>query len=425
MDYGVAEQNDVGYYGGDRGEGDLQYEEENRQEQLYSRGGGGGGDLEPPIHSLDGSSAGHELKHSIDDSTPSAGKLFVGGIAWETSEECFNRYFSKYGEVIDSVIMMDKVSGRPRGFGFITFADPEVANRVLQEEHVIDGRVVEVKRTVPREDTPFRRVSKTKKIFVGGIPPTLTEDELKEYFSSYGSVVEHQIMLDHNTGRSRGFGFVTFDNEDAVQKVLSDGRMHELNGKQVEIKRAEPKRAGGDRASEGRMHRGNSNMHSYGNVNGDAEDFGSGYGGKMRKGYGGGYDGYGNYGPYGNYAGNYGMGSAAGFYGGYGGYGYGYGFGGSMYGAAAGYSGNSYVIPGNYGGSSGYAAAGAGKGYANTGHGGAKGYGSVGGDSEYDGGEIHGSSGNDAAAYGGAKGYGGNAYGNDGAAAGRFHPYRK
>lgn len=44
--------------------------------------------------------------------------------------------------MIDSVIMMDKVSGRPRGFGFITFADPEVANRVLQEEHVIDGRVV-------------------------------------------------------------------------------------------------------------------------------------------------------------------------------------------------------------------------------------------------------------------------------------------
>nr|GMC76018.1 heterogeneous nuclear ribonucleoprotein 1-like [Ipomoea batatas] len=355
MDYGVAEQNDVAYYGGDTGEGDLQYDEENRQE-LYSRsGGGGGGDLEPPIRNLDGSSAGHELKHSIDDSSPSAG------------------YFSKYGDVIDSVIMMDKVSGRPRGFGIITFADPEVANQVLQEEHVIDGRVVEVKEEQYHgEDTPFRRVSKTKKIFVGGIPPTLTEDEMKEYFSSYGSVVEHQIMLDHNTGRSRGFGFVTFESEDAVQKVLSDGRMHELNGKQVEIKRAEPKRAGGDRASESRMHRGNSNMHSYGNVNGDAEDFGGGYGGKMRKGYGGGYDGYGNY---------------AGFYGGYGGYGYGYGFGGSMYGAAAaGYSGNSYVIPGNYGGSSGYAAAGAGKGYVNTGHGGAKGYGSVGGDSEYDGG---------------------------------------
>nr|GLL21874.1 heterogeneous nuclear ribonucleoprotein 1 [Ipomoea trifida] len=75
--------------------------------------------------------------------------------------------------------MMDKVSRRPRGFGFVTFADPEVANQVLQEEHVIDGRVVEVKRTVPREDTPFRRESKTKKIFVGGIPPTLTEEYRK------------------------------------------------------------------------------------------------------------------------------------------------------------------------------------------------------------------------------------------------------
>lgn len=76
MDYGGAEQNDVGYYGGggdDRGEDDLQYEEENRQE-LYSRGGG---DIEPPIRSLDGSSAGHELKHSIDESSPSAGLVLL------------------------------------------------------------------------------------------------------------------------------------------------------------------------------------------------------------------------------------------------------------------------------------------------------------------------------------------------------------
>lgn len=40
------------------------------------------------------------------------------------------------------MIMLDKVSGRPRGFGFVTFADSEVADKVLQEEHVIDGRAV-------------------------------------------------------------------------------------------------------------------------------------------------------------------------------------------------------------------------------------------------------------------------------------------
>lgn len=56
--------------------------------------------------------------------------------------ESFSNYFSNYGEITDSVIMMDKLSGRPRGFGFVTFADPAVADKVLEEEHVIDGRSV-------------------------------------------------------------------------------------------------------------------------------------------------------------------------------------------------------------------------------------------------------------------------------------------
>lgn len=58
-------------------------------------------------------------------------------------------------------------------------------------------------------------------------------DELKEHFSSYGEVIEHQIMLDHSTRRSRGFGFVTFKDEEAVDKIISEGRMHDLAGKQV------------------------------------------------------------------------------------------------------------------------------------------------------------------------------------------------
>lgn len=58
-------------------------------------------------------------------------------------------------------------------------------------------------------------------------------DEFKEYFSFYGSVAEYQIMLDHTTGRSRGFGFVTFAEEEAVERIISEGKVHELGGKQV------------------------------------------------------------------------------------------------------------------------------------------------------------------------------------------------
>lgn len=59
---------------------------------------------------------------------------------------------------------------------------------------------------------------------------------MKEYFSSYGGIVEHQIMLDHKTGRSRGFGFVTFESEDTVEEIFLEGKLHELGGKQVSQK---------------------------------------------------------------------------------------------------------------------------------------------------------------------------------------------
>ncbi|KAI5665446.1 hypothetical protein M9H77_15299 [Catharanthus roseus] len=427
MDYDhhhVAEQN-VAVYGDEQqyqhhGGGD-EYDEDNQREEYYSERGGGGG-VGGPMDNVDDSTVGggQDLKHSIDDS--SAGKLFVGGIAWETTEESFSRYFGKFGEITDSVIMMDKISGRPRGFGFVTFSDPEVANKVLEEEHVIDGRTVEVKRTVPREDMQGRGVTKTKKIFVGGIPLSLSEDELREYFSAYGNVMEHQIMLDHKTGRSRGFGFVTFETEDAVEKIFADGQMHELGGKQVEIKRAEPKRAGNDHMSDNRMRRGGSNSKSYGGYSGGADGFGGGYGGKMGRGYGG-YGGYGGgYGGYGNYGGNYGGGP--GFYAGYGGYGYGFGFGGPMYGGAAGYGASSYGTPGGYGSAAAY---GSGRGGYGGGYDGSKNYGGAGTAAGYGGGKGYGAgAAGSAGGYGGGGGGGGGkGYGNGNAATGRFHPYRK
>lgn len=358
---------------------------------------------------VDDSGGGNEIRHSINDSSrdSSAGKLFVGGIAWETSEESFSNYFSNYGELTDSVIMMDKISGRPRGFGFVTFANPADADKVLEQDHVIDGRPVEVKRTVPREDMQVNRgVSRTKKIFVGGIPLTLTEDELREYFSSYGDIIEHQIMLDHVTGRSRGFGFVTFDSEEAVEKIFADGQLHELGGKQVEIKRAEPKRAGGDFPYDNRLRRGGGgDSKSFGGFGrGGSGGYGGGYGGKADRGYddyGGGYGGYDGYG------GGYGGGSA-GFYGGYGGYGYGFGFGGPMYGGA-GYAGAGYGGPAGYGGGRGY---GSGSGYGGKGFSGGGGGGAGGG---YGYGYGYG--------YDGSKGYDNSGGGGGGGA--RFHPYRK
>lgn len=70
------------------------------------------------------------------------GKLFIGGISWDTNEERLKEYFSSFGEVIEAVILKDRTTGRARGFGFVVFADPAVAEIVITEKHNIDGRLV-------------------------------------------------------------------------------------------------------------------------------------------------------------------------------------------------------------------------------------------------------------------------------------------
>ena len=110
---------------------------------------------------------------------------------------------------------------------------------------------VEAKKAVPRDDQQnINRQSgsahaspgpgRTKKIFVGGLPSTITESDFKTYFDQFGTITDVVVMYDHNTQRPRGFGFITYDSEEAVDRVLYK-TFHELNGKMVEVKRAVPK----------------------------------------------------------------------------------------------------------------------------------------------------------------------------------------
>ncbi|CAI9300732.1 unnamed protein product [Lactuca saligna] len=260
------------------------------------------------------------------------GKLFLGGIAWDTTEERLSDYFGKYGDVSQTVIMRDKITGRPRGFGFVVFSDPSVLDSVLQDRHTIDGRNVEVKRALSREEQQASRpgsnvsrssgggTSRTKKIFVGGLPSTLTEEQFRQYFESYGDVTDVVIMFDQTTNRPRGFGFISFDTEDAVDRVLQK-TFHELNNKLVEVKRALPKDAnpGGGGGGRGGGYQGNNGGSFDSQMDGNrfmqAQNSGGGY--PPYSGYGqpsyGGYGGYGGYGVggYGGPAGAYGNPSAA------------------------------------------------------------------------------------------------------------------
>jgi RNA recognition motif-containing protein len=180
-------------------------------------------------------------------------------------------------------VSYDRHTGRPRGFGFVVFADPIIADKVVAQQHTIDRREVsacfapphpptphsrstdaiaeeqrrchracssphtpnthppymhipshtlpepscaacpnlntqvEAKKALPKEESPVSKDQqamasgqRTKKIFVGGLAPSVEEEHFRRYFEEFGGVEDAVVMYDHENKRPRGFGFVTF-----------------------------------------------------------------------------------------------------------------------------------------------------------------------------------------------------------------------
>ncbi|KAE8350264.1 hypothetical protein BDV28DRAFT_139434 [Aspergillus coremiiformis] len=162
------------------------------------------------------------------------GKMFIGGLNWETTDQSLKDYFSQFGEVQECTVMRDSATGRSRGFGFLTFRDPKTVNTVMVKEHYLDGKIIDPKRAIPRDEQ-----EKTSKIFVGGVSQEANEQDFKQFFMQFGRVIDATLMIDKDTGRPRGFGFVTFDSEAAVEAALS--RPLEILGKPIEVKKAQPR----------------------------------------------------------------------------------------------------------------------------------------------------------------------------------------
>merc|ERR1719265_2563470 len=161
-----------------------------------------------------------------DDGTK---KVFVGGLSRDTTDDSFHNYFSRFGEITDSIVMKDN-EGRPKGFGFVTFSKDEETDdciRAKSEGHNIDGKSVEVKRAIPRDAEPEQR-EKNSKMFIGGLSKSSNEDSIKQYFEENFSCSVDSVDLIYEkrdqvpageTPKPRGFGFVTINDFDTVDKI--------------------------------------------------------------------------------------------------------------------------------------------------------------------------------------------------------------
>ncbi|XP_004679507.2 PREDICTED: heterogeneous nuclear ribonucleoprotein A1-like [Condylura cristata] len=169
-------------------------------------------------------------------------KLFVGGLSLQTTAKSLQSHFAKWGKVTDSVIIRDPDTHRSRGFGFVTYATVEEMNTAMKAgPQQVDGRAVVLKKAVPKEESQRSSALLTvRKIFVGGIKENTEEHHLRDYFQQYGEIQMIKIMTDQGSGRKRGFAFVTFDDQDSVDKIISQ-EYHTVNGHKCTVRKALPR----------------------------------------------------------------------------------------------------------------------------------------------------------------------------------------
>jgi len=173
-------------------------------------------------------------------------KLYVGNISWDTQPDDLTSAFSEYGTVTQCDVVTD-ATGRSRGFGFVTFESTDVASAAVEglNGHVIDGRELRVdfhqQNRTPRERTERRsQPSRTgNRIYIGNLPWRFDDYDLKDAFEEFGNVEDARVITDRETGRSRGFGFVTMVEEESMEKAIAALDGAECDGRQLRVNKAE------------------------------------------------------------------------------------------------------------------------------------------------------------------------------------------
>ncbi|EOD33146.1 hypothetical protein EMIHUDRAFT_57276, partial [Emiliania huxleyi CCMP1516] len=163
-------------------------------------------------------------------------KLFLGGLPWETGEEVITNYFGQFGQVLDCMVLRDNSTGKSRGFGFVTMATADVAAKLLEMNHELDGRTLTVRRATAKNAQPPQAQQAQgqgccasggagKKIFLGGLDRSVSEMMIRAACEQHGVVTDVQMMANTGNPNGRGFGFVTFTEAEPAQQLIAAGSL--------------------------------------------------------------------------------------------------------------------------------------------------------------------------------------------------------
>ncbi|KAL3533913.1 hypothetical protein ACH5RR_007434 [Cinchona calisaya] len=177
---------------------------------------------------------------SVARADPALRKLFVRGLAWNTTSETLCAAFEEHGEIEEGAVIFDKASGKSRGYGFITFKDMDSAQRALKAPgKMIDGRMAVCNLACDSlSSTSTTADQAQRKLYVGSLSPETTSEMLLSFFERHGEIEEGSVAYDKETNKSRGFGFVTYTTVEAAKRAIDDPQKM-LGGRNITVKLAD------------------------------------------------------------------------------------------------------------------------------------------------------------------------------------------
>ncbi|KAJ9140235.1 hypothetical protein P3X46_030907 [Hevea brasiliensis] len=175
---------------------------------------------------------------------PEDAKIFVGNLPYDVDSQKLAMLFEQAGTVEIAEVIYNRETDSSRGFGFVTMSVVEEAEKAVEMFHRYDlnGRLLTVNKAAPRGSRPERppRVYEPAfRIYVGNLPWDLDNARLEQVFSEHGKVVDARVVYDRETGRSRGFGFVTMSTEIELNDAIAALDGQTLDGRAIRVNVAE------------------------------------------------------------------------------------------------------------------------------------------------------------------------------------------
>ncbi|KAK7279178.1 hypothetical protein RJT34_24224 [Clitoria ternatea] len=174
-------------------------------------------------------------------------KLYFGNLPYSVDSAKLAGLIEDYGSAELIEVLYDRETGKSRGFAFVTMSCIEDCNSVIEnlDGKEFLGRTLRVNYSnKPKAKEPLYPETEYK-LFVGNLSWSVTSESLTQVFQEYGNVVGARVLIDGETGRSRGYGFVCYATKPEMEAALAALNDVEIEGRAIRVSLAEGKRSQG------------------------------------------------------------------------------------------------------------------------------------------------------------------------------------